>query len=95
MKFKEHLDITENESINSILNNEGCYSWNAIDSENLGNWVPDIGLSSYPSPSIYLPDDVVKSRLYSTIKHRFWGTVEKQSDHKGKRFFRNSTFCKC
>ena len=34
MKFKEHLDITEHKSINSILNNDGCYSWNAVDSEN-------------------------------------------------------------
>ena len=86
MKLKEHLDITDINSINSILNNKSCYSWNAIDSEYLDNWVPDIGLSSYPNPSIYLPDNASNSLLYPTIKHRFWGTVEKQSDHKGKRF---------
>ena len=86
MKTIPHIDISDNKSIESIINCKDNYCWNAIDSEYLGNWIPDLGCTSYINPSIYLSKDIANSSIKSILKHRFWDTVEKQSDHTGTKY---------
>ena len=47
MVYSEHIDISEKKIISKVLEDKSTYSWEAIDSERLGDWVPDIGLTSY------------------------------------------------
>ena len=81
-----HIDIIEPERIANLLTAPHNFAWRAVDSETLDTWTSDLGLTSYPHPSIYRPGGVAKSGMSSTLRHRFWGTVERQSDHTGWRY---------
>ena len=81
-----HIDIVEPERIAALLADPQNFVWRAVDSETLDTWTPDFGLTSYPHPSIYRPAGMAQSGLSSTLRHRFWGTVENQSDHTGMRY---------
>ncbi|MDG2199191.1 MAG: hypothetical protein P8O70_20340 [SAR324 cluster bacterium] len=83
MVYSEHIDISENKLISKVLENKTIYSWEAIDSEKLGDWIPDIGLTSYFKKSIFRPHPINDNSDSKILSHRFWGTVENQSDHRG------------
>ena len=53
MVYSEHIDISEKMIISKVLEDKSTYSWEAVDSEKLGDWVPDIGLTSYFNKSIF------------------------------------------
>ena len=86
MDVISHIDIIEPERIQKLLEDPRNFSWRAIDSESLGSWIPDLGVTSYPNPSIFRPATIAQSGLSSTLRHRFWGTVEHQYDHTGTRY---------
>ncbi len=81
-----HIDISEPARIQALLDDERNFSWPAIDSETLDAWTPDLGLTGYAKPSVYRPGAVATSGMASTLRHRFWQTVEKQADHTGRRY---------
>jgi hypothetical protein len=81
-----HIDIVEPERIAALLADPRNFAWRAVNSETLDTWTPDLGLTSYPHPSIYRPAGVAQSGMSSTLRHRFWGTIERQSDHTGWRY---------
>ena len=58
MVYSEHIDISEKKIISKVLEDKSTYSWEAIDSEKLGDWVPDIGLTSYFNKSIFRPHPI-------------------------------------
>lgn len=86
MELLPYIDIIEPDRITALLTNPANFTWRAIDSETLDGFVPDLGLTNYVYPSIYRPPSVATSGLPSQVRHRFWGTVEKQSDHTGWRY---------
>jgi hypothetical protein len=86
MDLIPHIDIIEPARIQALLDDPRNFSWNAIDSETLDTWTPDLGVTGYPNPSVFRPSGIAKSGLSSTLRHRFWGTVEHQSDHTGTRY---------
>lgn len=86
MDLIPHIDIIEPARIQALLDDPRNFLWNAIDSETLDTWSPDLGLTGYPNPSIFRPSEIAKSGLPSTLRHRFWGTVEHQSNHTGTRY---------
>ncbi|UCH24714.1 MAG: hypothetical protein JSV66_12270 [Trueperaceae bacterium] len=86
MELLPHIDLIDPELITVLLSDPQNFSWRAIDSEGLDSWSPDIGLSSYPNPSIVRPVAVARSGMASTLRHRFWSTVERQADHTGHRY---------
>lgn len=81
-----HIDIIEPERIQALLDDPRNFTWRAIDSETLDTWTPDLGLTSYPNPSVFRSTGIAESGQPSTLRHRFWGTVENQSDHTGTRY---------
>ena len=85
MVYSEHIDISEKKIISKVLEDKSTYSWEAIDSEKLGDWVPDIGLTSYFNKSIFRPHPINEKSDSKILSHRFWGTVENQSDHRGEK----------
>ena len=85
MVYSEHIDISEKMIISKVLEDKSTYSWEAIDSEKLGDWVPDIGLTSYFNKSIFRPHPINEKSESKILSHRFWGTVENQSDHRGAK----------
>ena len=86
MKLLPHIDIIEPERIAALLADERNFCWRAVDSEGLDGWTPDIGISGYPRPSIVRPASVAAAGAPSTLRHRFWQTVQSQADHTGKRY---------
>ncbi len=86
MELLPHIDITEPARINALLNDKGNFSWRAVDSETLDSWTPDLGLTGYPQPSVYRAGAVASSGISSTLRQRFWQTVESQADHTGQRY---------
>ena len=86
MKTLPHIDIIEPERIAALLADERNFCWRAVDSEGLDGWMPDIGISGYPRPSIVRPASVAAAGLPSTLRHRFWQTVQNQADHTGPRY---------
>lgn len=86
MELLPYLDIVEPDRITALLTDPANFTWRAVDSETLDGFVPDLGLTNYVHPSIYRPPSVAASGLPSQVRHRFWGTVEKQSDHTGWRY---------
>ena len=86
MELLPYIDIIEPDRITALLAAPTNFTWRAIDSETLDGFVPDLGLTNYPYSSIYRPPGVATSGLPSQVRHRFWGTVEKQSDHTGWRY---------
>ncbi len=86
MNLLPHIDITEPERIAGILADPANYSWRAIDCEGPGDWTPDLGLTYYTNPSLVRVPGVAWSGQASTLRHRFWGTVEGQCDHTGMRY---------
>lgn len=86
MKLIPYIDIIEPKRIDDLLADPTNFTWRAVDSETLDTWMPDFGLTEYPLPSIYRPEAVAHSGMSSTLRHRFWGTVEHQSDHVGLRY---------
>ena len=85
MVYSEHIDISEKKIISKVLEDKSTYSWEAVDSEKLGDWVPDIGLTSYFNKSIFRPHPINEKSDSKILSHRFWGTVENQSDHRGAK----------
>lgn len=86
MQLLPHIDIIEPARIQALLEDARNFAWPAIDSETLDAWTPDLGLTGYAKPSIYRPGAVAASGLASTLRHRFWQTVENQADHTGARY---------
>lgn len=86
MKTLPHIDIIEPERIAALLADERNFCWRAVDSEGLDGWTPDIGISGYPRPSIVRPASVAAAGVPSTLRHRFWQTVQSQADHTGPRY---------
>jgi len=85
MVYSEHVDISEKKIISKVLEDKSTYFWEAIDSEKLGDWVPDLGLTSYFNKSIFRPHPINDKTDSKILSHRFWGTVENQSDHRGAK----------
>ena len=86
MDLLPHIDIIEPERIAALLADERNFCWRAVDSEGLDGWTPDLGISGYPRPSIVRPASVAAAGVPSTLRHRFWQTVQSQADHTGKRY---------
>ena len=86
LELLPHIDIVEPARIDAMLADPQNFSWRAIDSETLDTWTPDLGVTNYTYPSIVRRGSVATSGISSTLRHRFWGTVEKQSDHTGVRY---------
>lgn len=86
MNLLPHIDIAEPERIAAILADPANYAWRAIDCETPGDWTPDLGITAYPNPSLMRVPGVAWSGQASTLRHRFWGTVEGQCDHTGMRY---------
>ncbi len=86
MKTIPHIDISDEAQIQALLADPRCYSWRAVDSETLDTWTPDLGLTAYPRPSVYRAGAVARSGMASTLRHRFWQTIERQADHTGRRY---------
>lgn len=86
MKTLPHIDIIEPERIAALLADERNFCWRAVDSEGLDGWTPDIGISGYPRPSVVRPASVAAAGVPSTLRHRFWQTVQSQADHTGPRY---------
>jgi hypothetical protein len=86
MNVLPHIDVAEPERIAAILADPANYAWRAIDSETPGDWTPDLGITAYPNPSLMRVPGVAWSGQASTLRHRFWGTVERQCDHTGMRY---------
>ena len=86
MELLPHIDITEPARIQALLDDKGNFSWRAVDSETLDSWTPDLGLTAYPQPSVYRAGAVASSGISSTLRQRFWQTIEHQADHTGTRY---------
>lgn len=86
MDLLPHIDIIEPERIAALLADARNFCWRAVDSEGLDGWTPDIGISGYPRPSIVRPASVAAAGVPSTLRHRFWQTVQSQADHTGPRY---------
>ncbi|MCE2473350.1 MAG: hypothetical protein J4G18_15940, partial [Anaerolineae bacterium] len=86
MKTLPHIDIIEPERIAALLADERNFCWRAVDSEGLDGWTPDIGISGYPRPSVVRPASVAAAGVPSTLRQRFWQTVQNQADHTGPRY---------
>lgn len=86
MDLLPHIDIIEPERIAALLADERNFCWRAVDSEGLDGWTPDIGISGYPRPSIARTASVAAVGAPSTLRHRFWQTVQSQADHTGTRY---------
>ena len=86
MKLIPHIDITDPARIQALLADPRNFSWRAVDSETLDTFTPDLGLTGYAVPSVYRAGALAASDIASTLRHRFWQTVEGQADHKGARY---------
>lgn len=86
MDLLPYIDITEPERIQALLADERNFSWRAINSETLDSFTPDMGLTAYPRPSVYRAGAVATSGISSTLRQRFWQTIEDQADHTGTRY---------
>ena len=86
MDLLPHIDIIEPERIAALLADERNFCWRAVDSEGLDGWTPDIGISGYPRPSVVRPPSVAAAGVPSTLRQRFWQTVQNQADHTGPRY---------
>ncbi len=93
MEILPHIDIIEPARIDAIFADEGNFCWRAIDSETLDSWTPDLGLTGYQRPSVYRPGAVATSGIASTLRHRFWQTVQNQADHTGSRYIGILIYC--
>ena len=86
MELIPHIDIIEPERFRALQEDPHNFTWRAVDSETLDSWTPDLGLTGYPQPSIYRAGAVARSGISSTLRQRFWQTVESQADHTGSRY---------
>ena len=86
MDLLPHIDIIEPERIDALLADERNFCWRAVDSEGLDGWAPDIGMTGYPRPSVFRSSAVARSDSPSTLRQRFWQTVQGQADHIGQRY---------
>ena len=93
MDLIPHIDIIEPERIEALFADPGNYAWRAVDCETLDTWSPDFGLTAYPNPSIYRANAVAASERSSTLRHRFWQTIESQADHTGRRYVGVLIYC--
>ena len=93
MKVLPHIDIIEPERIAALFADERNFSWRAVDSERLDSWSPDLGLTGYQNPSIYRAGEVATSGISSSLRHRFWQTVQSQADHTGTRYIGILIYC--
>ncbi|MCY4020423.1 MAG: hypothetical protein OXG39_13525 [Chloroflexi bacterium] len=94
MELIPHIDIIEPERIEALFADPRNYAWRAVDCETLDTWSPDFGLTAYPKPSIYRASAVAASERPSTLRHRFWQTIESQADHTGRRYIGVLIYCK-
>ncbi len=94
MELIPHIDVIEPERIAALFSDPRNYSWRAVDCETLDTWSPDFGLTAYPKPSIYRANAVAESGRASTLRHRFWQTIESQADHTGRRYVGILIYCK-
>ena len=85
MQLLPHIDIIEPDRIAALLADERNFCWRAIDSEGLDGFAPDIGITGYPRPSVFRSAAVARAGIASTLRQRFWQTVQGQADHKGQR----------
>ena len=86
MNLVPHIDITDPARIQALLDDPRNFSWRAVDSETLDSFTPDLGLTGYAQPSVYRAGAVATSGISSTLRHRFWQTIENQADHTGTRY---------
>ena len=93
MKILPHIDIIEPERIAALFADERNFSWRAVDSERLDSWSPDLGLTGYQNPSIYRAGEVATSGISSSLRQRFWQTVQSQADHTGARYIGILIYC--
>ena len=93
MKLIPHIDIIEPQRIAALFADPRNYAWRAVDCETLDTWSPDLGLTAYPKPSIYRAGAVAGSGRSSTLRHRFWQTIESQADHTGRRYIGILIYC--
>ncbi|MCY4071125.1 MAG: hypothetical protein OXG60_07490 [Chloroflexi bacterium] len=94
MELIPHMDIIEPERIKALFADPRNYAWRAVDCETLDTWSPDFGLTAYPKPSIYRASALAESERPSTLRHRFWQTIESQADHTGERYIGILIYCK-
>ncbi len=94
MNILPHIDIIESERIAALFADERNFSWRAVDSERLDSWSPDLGLTGYQNPSVYRAGEVATSGISSSLRHRFWQTVQGQADHTGMRYIGILIYCK-
>ncbi len=88
-----HIDIIEPARIAALFADPRNYAWRAVDCETLDTWSPDLGLTAYPKPSIVRAGAVAASGQPSTLRHRFWQTIESQADHTGQRYIGILIYC--
>ena len=81
-----HIDITDPARIRALLDDPRNFGWRAVDSETLDSFTPDLGLTGYAQPSVYRAGAVATSGISSTLRQRFWQTIEGQADHTGTRY---------
>lgn len=93
MNILPHIDIIEPVRIAALFADERNFSWRAVDSERLDSWSPDLGLTGYQNPSIYRAGEVATSGISSSLRHRFWQTVQSQADHTGRRYIGILIYC--
>ncbi|MDE2950221.1 MAG: hypothetical protein OXT68_05575 [Chloroflexota bacterium] len=94
MELIPHIDLIEPERIEALFRDPRNYAWRAVDCETLDTWSPDFGLTAYPAPSIVRAGAVAESGRSSTLRHRFWQTIESQADHTGRRYIGILIYCK-
>ena len=86
MKIIPYIDIVGDERIDHILSDPDNFVWEATSSENLDGWAPDFGLTYYDRPSVYRQASIASSGMASSLRHRFWDTIEGKTDHTGMRY---------
>jgi hypothetical protein len=86
MQTLPHIDVAGAARIQQVLDQPGNYLFAACACETLDGWAPDIGLTNYPNQSIFRPPSVASAGIASTIRHRFWSTLDGETDHTGTRY---------
>lgn len=86
MQTVPHVDVVGDARIREILEREGNYLFGAVSCETLDGWVADFGLTPYPVRSIYRPPSVATAGIASMARHRFWSTIDGETDHTGPKY---------
>ena len=80
-----HVDLVEGD-IDPLLADPANFVLDAVECEDVNEWVPDLGMTEYPVRSIYRPPALATSGMPTTLRHRFWDTLRGMRDHTGERY---------